>query len=37
MAILEVSKLRKSFGGVTAVSDVTFQLQQGEVLGIHWP
>lgn len=37
MSILEVSKLSKSFGGVKAVSGVTFQLQKGEVLGIIGP
>jgi branched-chain amino acid transport system ATP-binding protein len=36
-AVLEVSNLRKSFGGVTAVDDVSFDVQEGEILGIIGP
>lgn len=36
-AILQVEKLRKRFGGVTAVWDVTFDLREGELLGIIGP
>ena len=35
--LLKVEKLRKHFGGVTAVHDVSFELRQGEFLGIIGP
>jgi branched-chain amino acid transport system ATP-binding protein len=37
MALLEVENLSKSFGGVTAVSQVSFSLKQGEILGLIGP
>ena len=37
MALLEVSELRKDFGGLRAVSDLSFQLSQGEILGLIGP
>ncbi len=36
-AVLEVSNLRKSFGGITAVDGVSFDVQEGEILGIIGP
>src|SRR6185312_13693522 len=36
-AVLEVSNLRKSFGGITAVDGVSFNVQDGEILGIIGP
>lgn len=36
-AILKVENLKKSFGGVIAVNDVSFELRQGEFLGIIGP
>lgn len=36
-AILQVSNLRKSFGGITAVHDVSFEVREGEILGIIGP
>jgi branched-chain amino acid transport system ATP-binding protein len=36
-AILEVANLRKSFGGVVAVDDVSFGVREGEILGIIGP
>lgn len=36
-AILEVSHLSKRFGGLTAVSDVSFSVQPGEIVGILGP
>ena len=33
-AVLEVSNLRKSFGGITAVDGVSFKVRDGEILGI---
>jgi branched-chain amino acid transport system ATP-binding protein len=36
-AVLEVSHLRKSFGGITAVDDVSFEVREGEILGIIGP
>jgi branched-chain amino acid transport system ATP-binding protein len=36
-AILQVEKLTKSFGGVVAVWQVSFELQKGELLGIIGP
>ena len=36
-AVLQVSNLRKSFGGITAVNDVSFEVEGGEILGIIGP
>jgi ABC-type branched-subunit amino acid transport system ATPase component len=36
-AVLQVSGLTKRFGGITAVDDVTFDLRQGEILGLIGP
>ena len=36
-AVLEVDKVSKSFGGVVAVMEVSFHLQEGELLGIIGP
>jgi branched-chain amino acid transport system ATP-binding protein len=36
-AVLEVSNLRKSFGGITAVDGVSFKVRDGEILGIIGP
>ena len=36
-AVLEVSNLRKSFGGIAAVNDVSFKVREGEILGIIGP
>jgi branched-chain amino acid transport system ATP-binding protein len=36
-AVLEVSRLRKAFGGVAAVNDVSFEVRPGEILGIIGP
>ena len=36
-AVLEVENLRKSFGGVVAVDEATFELHEGEVLGLIGP
>ncbi|MEY2425667.1 MAG: hypothetical protein QOI61_1239, partial [Actinomycetota bacterium] len=35
--ILEVQGLTKRFGGITAVSDVTFELAPGEIIGLIGP
>lgn len=35
--LLKVSRLTKAFGGVTAVSDVGFELNEGELLGVIGP
>jgi branched-chain amino acid transport system ATP-binding protein len=35
--VLEVSHLRKSFGGIAAVDDVSFEAHDGEILGIIGP
>jgi branched-chain amino acid transport system permease protein len=35
--MLELQNLSKSFGGVKAVNDVSFQVQQGEILGLIGP
>jgi ABC-type branched-subunit amino acid transport system ATPase component len=35
--VLEVQSLTKRFGGITAVNDVSFQLHQGEILGLIGP
>jgi branched-chain amino acid transport system ATP-binding protein len=36
-AVLEVARLRKTFGGITAVDDVSFDVREGEILGIIGP
>jgi branched-chain amino acid transport system ATP-binding protein len=37
MALLEVSELIKDFGGLRAVSNLSFQLKRGEILGLIGP
>ena len=37
MAMLSVSGLTKKFGGFTAVSNVSFEVRQGEILGLIGP
>jgi branched-chain amino acid transport system ATP-binding protein len=36
-AVLEVSGLRKTFGGIVAVDEVSFSVERGEILGIIGP
>jgi branched-chain amino acid transport system ATP-binding protein len=36
-AVLEVANLRKSFGGINAVDGVSFDVREGEILGIIGP
>src|SRR5476649_2439588 len=36
-AVLQVTNLRKSFGGITAVDVVSFDVRDGEILGIIGP
>ena len=35
--VLKVDKLNKSFGGVQAISDLSFELYEGEILGLIGP
>jgi branched-chain amino acid transport system ATP-binding protein len=35
--VLQVSNLRKAFGGITAVDGVSFEVREGEILGIIGP
>lgn len=37
MSVIQMNKVTKQFGSVTALKDVTLQLQQGEVLGYIGP
>jgi branched-chain amino acid transport system ATP-binding protein len=37
MALLQVSGLTKRFGGFTAVNDVSFEVEEGEILGLIGP
>ena len=36
-AVLEVSNIKKSFGGITAVDGVSFDVREGEILGLIGP
>lgn len=35
--VLEVNKISKQFGGITALSDVSFSIREGEILGLIGP
>ncbi len=35
--VLQVANLRKTFGGIVAVDDVSFTVEKGEILGINGP
>ena len=37
MAILEINNLTKKFGGLTAVDQVDFDLNEGDILGLIGP
>jgi len=37
MALLELKKLVKAFGGLLAVNDVTFQVEKGQIFGLIGP
>ena len=37
MKILTVANLSKSFGGINANKDISFQVNQGEILGVIGP
>ena len=37
MALLEVAHLTKRFGGLTAVSDVSFEVEENQILGVIGP
>lgn len=37
MALLEIAGLQKDFGGLRAVSDLSFELRSGEILGLIGP
>ncbi|UCG84579.1 MAG: ATP-binding cassette domain-containing protein, partial [Dehalococcoidia bacterium] len=36
-AVLSLDRVTKSFGGLVAVKDMTFEVQAGEVLGLMGP
>ena len=35
--VLEIKKISKNFGGIQALTDVSFSIKQGEVLGLIGP
>jgi ABC-type branched-subunit amino acid transport system ATPase component len=37
MALLEASGLTRDFGGLRAVSNLTFEVREGEILGLIGP
>ncbi|MCP4217466.1 MAG: ATP-binding cassette domain-containing protein, partial [bacterium] len=37
MSLLEATHIRKQFGGLTAVNDLSFQLEENEILGLIGP
>jgi branched-chain amino acid transport system ATP-binding protein len=36
-AVLEISDIKKNFGGIKAVDGVSFDVQEGEILGLIGP
>ena len=36
MNLLEVKKVSMFFGGLAAISDVSFEIRKGEILGLDW-
>ena len=36
-AVLEVTGIKKNFGGISAVADVSFDVREGEILGLIGP
>jgi branched-chain amino acid transport system ATP-binding protein len=36
-AVLEVTNIKKNFGGISAVADVSFDVREGEILGLIGP
>ncbi|MEE9524911.1 MAG: ATP-binding cassette domain-containing protein, partial [Thermodesulfovibrionales bacterium] len=37
MSFLTIDRVTKSFGGLTAVNDVTFEVEKGEIMGLIGP
>ena len=37
MSVLKVSNLSKNFGGIKAVSDVSLNIEKGEIIGLIGP
>lgn len=37
MALLKVDQLTKSFGGLVAVSQVSFEIREGQIVGLIGP
>src|SRR5205807_105486 len=37
IAVLEVTNIKKNFGGISAVADVSFDVREGEILGLIGP
>ena len=37
MPILEINNVTKQFGGLTALDDVSFQVEEGEIRGLIGP
>ena len=37
MALLEIEQMTKTFGGLKAISDVTFSLEKGRIVSIIGP
>ena len=36
MAILDISNVSKSFGGVKANVDISMSVEQGSIVGLNW-
>jgi branched-chain amino acid transport system ATP-binding protein len=35
--VLQIEKLYKNFGGVEALQDITFEIKQGDIMGLIGP
>ena len=34
--VLELKNITKNFGGISALTDVSFKINKGEIFGLNW-